>query len=166
MIWAMDRNRVIGSDQDLPWRLPEDTRFFMMTTARKPVIMGRRTLESMPAPLPRRLNIVVTRDTDYRAPTGVVVCHSLESALDAARAHCKEQQLDEIIVAGGSDIYALALPVAQRLYVTTVDAEVEGETFFPAVDWQQWQRCWQRRYDDLPGHAHAFEIAQWERLRG
>lgn len=158
----MDRNRVIGSNQDLPWRLPEDTRFFMMTTARKPVIMGRKTLESMPAPLPRRLNIVVTRERAYQAAKGVVVCQTFEAALEAARNHCAEHLLDEIIVAGGSEIYALALPQAQRLYVTTVAAEVASETRFPALDWQQWQRCWSRLYQDLPGHAYDFEIAQWE----
>lgn len=159
----MDRNRVIGANQDLPWRLPEDTRFFMMTTARKPVIMGRKTLESMPAPLPRRLNIVVTRDRAYQGAKGVVVCQTLEAALEVARGHCAEHLLDEIIIAGGSEIYALALPQAQRLYVTTVDAEVTGETRFPAVNWEHWQRCWSRRYEDLPNHAHDFEIAQWER---
>ena len=159
----MDRNRVIGSDQDLPWRLPEDTRFFMMTTARKPVIMGRKTLESMPAPLPRRLNIVVTRDSGYQAAHGVVVCQSLETALQAAREHCAEHLLDEIIVAGGAEIYALAMPHARRLYVTTIEAEVTGQTRFPVIEWGHWHRCWSRRYQDLPGHEHAFEIAQWER---
>lgn len=163
MIWAMDRNGVIGADQDLPWRLPEDTRFFMMMTARKPVIMGRKTLESMAAPLPRRLNIVVTRDTGYQAPSGVAVCHTFEAALAVAREHCAAMHLSEIMVAGGSEIYALALPVAQRLYVTTVDAEVTGETRFPEMDWQPWQRCWQRCFENLPGHDYSFDIAQWER---
>ncbi len=158
----MARNGVIGNAQGLPWRLPEDLRFFMRTTARKPVIMGRKTFETMKAPLPRRLNIIVTRDASY-AREGISVATSLDAALEIARVYCAAQGLDELIVAGGSEIYRQALPLAQRLYVTTVAAEPSGDTVFPDVDWSAWERCWYREFTALDAHDHDFSIAQWRR---
>lgn len=157
----MARNRVIGSNQGLPWRLPEDMRFFMMTTTGKPVIMGRKTFESMKAPLPRRLNIVVTREAGY-VREGVQVAGSFEAALAFARTYCEEMHCNEIIVAGGSEIYRLALPHAGRLYVTRIAADIEGDTHFPEMDWSGWQQCWKRDYLQLPAHDYDFSIAQWQ----
>ena len=159
----MARNGVIGNNQGLPWRLPEDMRFFMMTTTGKPVIMGRKTFESMKAPLPRRLNIVITRTQSY-ARQGVVVATSLEQALEIAGQYCALHGGDEIMVAGGSEIYRLALPVARRLYVTTIAADVSGDTSFPSVDWSRWRALWCREYLRLPAHDYDFSIAQWEAL--
>jgi dihydrofolate reductase len=130
LIWAMARNRVIGRDNRLPWRLPRDMQFFVATTMGKPVIMGRRTFESMKAPLAGRTNIVVTSDTGYRRE-GVLVAHSLEAALDLAQAQCRADDVEEAMVIGGAEIYRVALPLATRLYVTLIDADVEGDTFFP-----------------------------------
>ena len=159
----MSRNGVIGNGDGLPWHLPEDLRFFMRTTARKPVIMGRKTFETLKAPLPRRLNIVVSRSSKEFAD-GVAVVGSLPAALAQASAFCAEQGLDETIVAGGSEIYRLALPVAQRLYVTTIDADIPGDTKFPDMDWSQWVQCWRRDYLGLSRHEHNFSIAQWRRV--
>jgi dihydrofolate reductase len=162
LIWAMADNGVIGAAGGLPWRLPQDLRFFMMTTSRKAVIMGRKTFESMKAPLPRRRNIVVTRDAGYDR-AGIDVAASFEGAVDIATRYSAEQRLDEIAVAGGSEIYRLALPQADRLYVTRIHAEIDGDTMFPAVPWDAFARCWHRRYDDLPAHDHSFTIEMWER---
>ncbi len=163
MIWAMSRNRVIGQNNRLPWRLPADMQFFMMTTMGKPVIMGRKTFASMKAPLPGRTNIVVTSNSEFTAAEGVVVVNSLDAALTAARAQCVTDGCDELIVAGGHDIYASMLPQAQRLSVTEVQAEVEGDVHFPALSWDDWRIIWHRDYAADERHDHAFTIAQWER---
>ena len=136
LIWAMAENQVIGRANSLPWRLPDDMRHFMDTTMGKPVVMGRKTFVSMKAPLPGRTNIVLTRDTQYQHP-GVKVLHDLDAALDLAESQCLIDGQDEIMVIGGADIYALALPRATRLHVTHVHAQVQGDVFFPEVDWSQ-----------------------------
>ena len=161
LIWAMTRNGVIGAAQGLPWRLPDDMRFFMMTTAAKPVIMGRKTFESMKAPLPRRTNIVVTRDVAYDRE-GIRVAQSLPAALDVARDVCSDTGRDELIVAGGAEIYRQALPQAHRLYVTLIDAEIDGDTFIPDVDWHRFRLIWRHEFGQRPAHDYPFSIAMYE----
>ncbi|XKH59329.1 dihydrofolate reductase [Halomonas sediminis] len=142
MIVAMSKNRVIGVEGKLPWYLPEDLKFFKRITQAKPLVMGRKTFTSIGRALPNRLNIVVTRDTSF-APAGVRVCHDLASALALADQQATIDAAEEIMVMGGGEIYAQALPFAQRLYVTEVDVEVEGDTYFPEIDpvtWQETQR--------------------------
>ncbi|WNK21131.1 dihydrofolate reductase [Halomonas piscis] len=138
MIAAMSRNRVIGVDGGLPWHLPEDLKFFKRMTQAKPLVMGRRTFDSIGRPLPGRRNIVISRDRAF-APAGVEVCHSLAEALALADRYATVEAAEEIMVMGGGDVYAQAMPLAQRLYVTEVDVDVEGDTRFPAVDSAQWQ---------------------------
>ena len=159
----MSRNRIIGQDNRLPWRLPDDMKFFLMTTMGKPVIMGRKTFASMKAPLPGRTNIVITSDAQLAVPAGVRIATSLEAALAIAQAQCAEDDCDEIMVAGGHAIYAGYLPQAQRLYVTEVQAEVDGDVTFPSLDWNDWRIVWHRDYAADDRHEHAFTIAQWER---
>ncbi len=164
LIWAMSENGVIGRDRGLPWRLPKDLKFFMTTTKGKPVIMGRSTFETLKAPLAGRTNIVMTRDPDYRRD-GVVVVKNFAEALKAARARCEADGVDEIIVAGGAEIYRLGLAVATRLYVTRVHAEVEGDTYFPEVDWSRFEA---ERTEDFRAdgqHSHPFSISVYRRLR-
>lgn len=165
LIWAMAENGVIGNNNRLPWRLPNDMQFFMATTMAKPVIMGRKTFESMKAPLPGRTNIVVTRNTDYidRVAAGVQVATSFEAAVTLGQEICQRDRRDELMVAGGYAIYASGLELANRLYVTTVHAEIEGDTEFPAVDWTQWSNTWQREYDADNRHSYRYTIAQWDR---
>lgn len=127
----MSRNRVIGIDNRLPWRLPEDLKYFRALTWGKPIVMGRRTHESIGRPLPGRHNIVVTRNADYRAD-GCTVVDSLESAWKAADA-------DEVMVIGGAELYAQTLAQASRLYLTLVDADFEGDTYFPTYDQDAWR---------------------------
>ena len=137
LIWAMARNRTIGRNNALPWYLPEDLKYFKRVTLGKPVIMGRKTWESIGRPLPGRTNIVITRDVAFQAD-GVRVVHSLEQALALAEKICLLDGGDEAIVMGGAEIYALALPHADRLYLTQVHADVEGDAHFPPLDLTQW----------------------------
>lgn len=125
LVAALARNRVIGADNRLPWHLPEDLRRFKALTLAHPVIMGRRTYASIGRPLPGRANIVVTRDPGYAAP-GCIIVHTLQAALDAGADD------GEIFVIGGAEIYALALPRADRLHLTEIDAEFHGDALFPA----------------------------------
>lgn len=138
MIAAMSRNRVIGVEGQLPWYLPEDLKFFKRMTQARPVVMGRKTFASIGKPLPNRLNIVVTRDVAFEHP-GVRVCHSLPDALALAERHATIEAAEEVVVMGGGEIYAQAMPYAQRLYITEVDAEIQGDAYFPDIDPEQWQ---------------------------
>ena len=133
LIVAVSRNGVIGLDNQLPWHLPEDLKYFKSVTMGKPLIMGRKTFESIGRPLPGRTNIVITRDSGWHAE-GVEVAQTLLQAMTLARLACAQAELNEIMVIGGEQIYRLALPVADRLYLTEVQAEVEGDAFFPAYD--------------------------------
>jgi len=132
LIAAMSRNRVIGKDGQLPWHLPGDLAFFKKMTRGKPIIMGRKTCESLGRPLPGRKNIVLTRDPGFVAD-GFVLVADPEAALAAAT------PAEEVMICGGSSIYALFLPRADRLILTLVDAEVEGDTFFPEFDQTDWR---------------------------
>ncbi|MGR4067359.1 dihydrofolate reductase [Billgrantia sp. C5P2] len=148
MIAAVARNGVIGVDNKLPWHLPEDLKFFKRMTQAKPLIMGRKTFASIGRPLPGRLNIVVTRDKTFHHD-GVRVCHDLESALFLADQQATIDACDEIMVMGGGEIYAQALPHASRIYLTEVDVEVDGDARFPELDPGEWQEV-QR----VPGTPH------------
>ncbi|WP_196159630.1 dihydrofolate reductase [Reinekea sp. G2M2-21] len=138
MIWAMAENRVIGRDNKLPWHLPNDLKYFKRLTTGKPVIMGRKTYDSIGRPLPNRINIVVTRDPSFSA-SGVKVVHDLQSAIDLAEAECLISGADEVIVMGGAEIYRQALPLADRLYITFVHAQVDGDAYFPEFDLSAYQ---------------------------
>ena len=163
MIWAMTRNRVIGRDNDLPWNLPADMKHFMATTRGHPVIMGRRTFESMDGkPLPRRTNIVVTRTPGYAA-AGILVARDLGEAIELARRQCVADGVEEAFITGGAGLYAEGLEVADRLYVTEIDAELEGDTFFPEVDWSRWRLVSREEHPADQRHAYPFSISTYER---
>ena len=132
LIAAMDKNRVIGNkDNALPWRLPADLKHFKNITLGKPIIMGRKTFESIGRPLPERTNIIITRNKKYRAP-GCVVVSSPEDALRVAG------NAKEIMVIGGAEIFAKFYPLAKRMYLTLIDAEFEGNVYFPEWDPAEW----------------------------
>lgn len=131
LITAMDRNRLIGSNNQLPWHLPADFAHFKSVTMGKPVIMGRKTYESIGKPLPGRTNIVLSRDPDIRYE-GVACVSSFEQALLLVA------DVEEVMIIGGSTIYEMLLPRANRLYLTYVDAEFEGDAWFPEFDTDQW----------------------------
>ncbi|OLO03059.1 dihydrofolate reductase [Salinicola socius] len=140
MIAAMSSNRVIGVDNRLPWYLPEDLKRFKSLTLGKPLVMGRKTFESIGRALPGRLNIVITRDPHYQRE-GIRICHSLDEALRLADHQALIDGADEIMVMGGGEIYAQALPVATRLHLTEVDVELEGDAFFPAFTREEWEEA-------------------------
>jgi dihydrofolate reductase len=138
MIVAMGENRVIGAAGEIPWRLPTDFAHFKRTTLGKPLIMGRKTFESIGKPLPGRTNIVVTRRTDY-GPEGVVVARDLPEAVATAQEIAARDGATEIMIGGGGEIYRAAMPLAERLYVTHVAAAPAGDATFPPIDQAEWQ---------------------------
>ncbi|GHA95259.1 dihydrofolate reductase [Modicisalibacter luteus] len=138
MVAAMSRNRVIGVANQLPWYLPEDLKFFKRITLGKPLVMGRKTFESIGRPLPGRLNIVVTRSREFQHE-GVRVCHDLASALILADQQATIDGVEEIAVIGGGEIFHQAMPSASRLYLTEVEVDIAGDAFFPELDTQEWQ---------------------------
>lgn len=138
MIAAVGENGVIGADGTIPWHLPSDFAHFKRTTMGKPLIMGRKTFESIGKPLPGRVNIVVTRQRGYR-PDGVLVFDSLVAALDHAQEIAAADGADEVMIGGGGEIYREAMPLAQRLYVTHVAVSPAGDARFPAIDPKQWE---------------------------
>jgi dihydrofolate reductase len=139
LVAAIGENNVIGRDNQLPWRLPSDLRHFRGVTIHKPVVMGRKTYESIGKPLKDRTNIVVTRDLGLRAP-GTVLATSLDAALFAARDDARRRGVGEIMVIGGSHIFAATMPLASRLEITHVHAAPEGDVFFPPIDPAVWER--------------------------
>jgi dihydrofolate reductase len=147
IIAALARNRVIGKNNQLPWRLPADLKHFKAVTLGKPVIMGRKTFESIGKPLPGRDNIVVTRDPKFHAD-GIAVAHSLDDAL--AQAHAAP----EIMLIGGAQLYMQALPRAQRLYLTLIHADFDGDAHFPDYDPADWRET--AREDHVPDENNPY----------
>jgi dihydrofolate reductase len=133
MIAAHADNRVIGKNNDMPWYLPADLAYFKKITLGKPIIMGRKTYESIGRPLPGRKNIVISRDNSYQAQ-GVEVVGSVDAALALVSG------VEEVMVIGGGAIYQHCLPAAQRLYITHIDAEIDGDTYFPKYDLTEWKK--------------------------
>lgn len=155
LIAAVADNGVIGIDNRLPWHLPADLAHFKRLTMGKPIIMGRKTWESLPGLLPHRTHVIVTRNPDYRAEGGFVV-HSLEEALQ------QFGDVDELMVVGGANLYAQALPLASRIYLTEIHAEPEGDTRFPAFrrsEWEELERV-EGKVDDRNPIPHSFVTLQ------
>lgn len=159
LIAALARNRVIGRDNRLPWRLPADLRFFKQTTMGKPLLMGRRTWESIGRPLPGRRMIVLSRDPGYRAPGGAVA-RSLDEAVELAGV------VPEIMVIGGAMLYRQTLPRAARLYLTRVDADVPGDAWFPEWNERDWRLVWEEAHPADRDHAWPYRFQRWERTGG
>ncbi len=158
MIAAMAHDRVIGKDNQMPWHLPADLAHFKRVTLGKPVLMGRKTFESIGRPLPGRRNLVISRNPGYQAE-GIEVVGSVEAAL----ALLASSAVEELMVIGGGHLYAEMLPSADCLYLTQIDLVVEGDTRFPAFDDGQWQRiaCDSHPADEKNPHPYSFET--WQR---
>ncbi|MEQ1587119.1 MAG: dihydrofolate reductase [Cyclobacteriaceae bacterium] len=161
LIAAVSKNNVIGKNNDLPWHLPDDMKYFMQTTKEHYVIMGRKNYESIPEkfrPLPNRTNIVVTRKKDFHAPNCIVV-NSVEEGLRLAGPN-----QNELFIIGGSEIYKLGLPLANRLYLTEIDAVIEGDTYFPEINKQEWKEISRKHHETDTRHAHAFDFVIYEKI--
>ena len=129
---AMGKNKVIGKNNSLPWTMPADMKRFKELTMNKPIIMGRKTYESIGKPLPKRTNIIITRDENYEAE-GCIVAHSVEEALNVAK------NSEEVMVIGGSQIYKLFFPMANKIYLTIIEHDFEGDAYFPKYDVIEWK---------------------------
>lgn len=158
LVVAAAENGLIGRDNQLPWHLPADLKHFKTITLGKPVIMGRKTFASIGKPLPGRRNLVLTRDARFAAD-GVETVRSLEEALE------RTADAPEVMVIGGAEIFRLALPLAQRIYLTRVHATLEGETFFPALDESEWREIERREHPADEKNAHAMSFLTLERRR-
>jgi dihydrofolate reductase len=163
LIAAMDNNRLIGRDNSLPWRLSADLKRFKALTMGHTLIMGRKTYESIGRPLPGRKTVIITRNEAY-AVDGVDVAHSLDDAVvRAAAAH----EADEAFIAGGAEIYQHALPRADRMHLTLIDASFDGDTFFPAIDDDEWTEVERVRHDDGDQQfEHGYAFVTYDRVRG
>jgi dihydrofolate reductase len=162
LIVAQSQNRVIGRNNKLPWHLPEDLKYFKSVTMGKPVIMGRKTFESIGRPLPGRPNIVITRDTGY-SQAGITVVHGLEEAIGQAEALCHINGREEALVIGGSEIYAQALPLSQRLYLTQVHHEVMGDAYFPAFERDSWQQVGRDDFEASGPNPYSYSFIVYDR---
>ncbi len=158
----MAQNRVIGKDNAIPWRLPADLRRFKALTMGHPIIMGRKTYESIGRTLPGRLNIVITRQSDYRVEDAIVVA-SLPDALKLCRCSSKKAATqadidDECFVIGGEDIFRTALPLCDRLYVTELLRSYEGDVYFPELDRKEWREITREKHTDESGLEYHFVV--------
>ena len=156
VIAALAKNRVIGIENRLPWRLPEDLAHFKALTLGHPILMGRKTFESLGRPLPGRTNVVITRNRDYR-PDGCVVADSIPAAL----ALCADA--DEIFFIGGAELYAQAIPLADRLYLTEVDIEAAGDAWFPDYDRRAFREVSRESHTGGKGDVLGFDFVVYER---
>lgn len=162
LIAALTKNQVIGKNNDLPWHLPDDMKYFMQTTRGHHVIMGRKNYQSIPEkfrPLPNRTNIVVTRQQGFSAP-GCIVVHSIEQGLEVAR----NNNETEVFIIGGSEIYRAGFAYAEKLYLTEIDTTLEGDTYFPSFNKQQWRELSRRHHPADDRHAHAFDFVVYGRI--
>ena len=158
LVVAAADNNAIGKDNQLLWHLPNDLKFFKNTTWGMPVIMGRKTFESVNKPLPGRFNIVITRQKDWKAE-GVIVATDLNDAINKA----KETNSKEFFVIGGGEIYKQAIEIADRIYITRVHAKLEGDTFFPVIDENKWKLVSHQDFSADDKHKYAYSFQTWKK---
>lgn len=163
LIWAMDKNRTIGAKNTLPWRLPADLKRFRRLTSGHVLLMGRKTYESLPAPLVNRTHIIVTTDEDYRPAHGCLVASSLPTALTVADTLSQRLGCHEVFVIGGASLYAQTLPLAARLYLTMIHAEFPGDTQFPEFDWAAWREVEHTTYSADADNPYSYSFVTLEK---
>ena len=158
MIAAMAQNRVIGKDNKMPWHLSADLKFFKRVTLGKPVIMGRKTFQSIGKPLSGRKNIVISRDSNFTAP-GIEVVHDTESALRCAL------DVDEVMIIGGANIYQQFMSVVDELYLTHIDIDVQGDAYFPDyTQVGQWEVIWQQTHKKADGEPYDYQFVHMAKV--
>ncbi|MCB0494289.1 MAG: dihydrofolate reductase [Cyclobacteriaceae bacterium] len=163
LIAAVAQNRVIGKENDLPWRLPDDMKYFMQTTSEHHVLMGRKNYDSLPdkfKPLPNRTNIVVTRQNNFEA-AGCTIVSSIEKGIEIASQNNEE----ELFVIGGAQIYKQSLERADYLYLTEINAEIEGDTYFPEIDPSEWTEISRKPHDIDERHRYSFDFVIYKRKK-
>ncbi|MBX2883974.1 MAG: dihydrofolate reductase [Granulosicoccus sp.] len=160
MMMAMDKNRLIGQAGGLPWHIPGELAYFKKTTWGKPIIMGRKTYESIGKPLAGRSNIVVTANRSWQAD-GVIICHDLDSAIAQAIdiASSESNPANELVIIGGAGICKLAMPLTQRLYLTTIDRAFEGDTWLDSFHWDEWQKVSEEVQDET--NTGGLPVTYW-----
>lgn len=163
MIAAHSENRVIGKNNDLPWSLPDDMKYFMQTTKGHHTIMGRKNYDSIPdkfKPLPNRTNIVITHQLSFKAP-GCLVVNTLERGLEIA----KQNGEPETFIIGGAEIYKLGLPYADKLYLTEIHAIIEGDAYFPEIDPHEWKETSRQKHPSDTRHVYSFDFVVYEKIK-
>ena len=160
LVAAIGANNVIGREGQLPWRLKSDLAHFRKVTIDRPVVMGRKTFQSIGRALDRRTNIVITRDADFSAP-GVLTAASFPAALELARKDAAARGADEIMIIGGSDVFAASLPLADRLEITHVHAAPEGDVTFPPIDPAVWREVSRTEHPAGPADDAGFAVATY-----
>lgn len=160
MIVAVAENGVIGKNNDLPWHLPDDLKFFKNTTKGHVILMGRKCFESFGRPLPHRTNIIITRNKEY-SQEGTLVVHSLDEAFKVAR----EKEEEEVFVCGGEEIYRQSMDQADKLYLTRIHADVDGDVYFPDFDQEQWQLISEEYHPADEKHVYDFTFKTYTRKR-
>jgi dihydrofolate reductase len=163
LVAAVAENGVIGRGNSLPWRIKSDLKHFRALTLGKPVVMGRKTYHSIGKPLAGRTTIVVSRDHDFAAP-GVLVAPSLDSALAAARGDAMRRGTNTIVIAGGGEIYAQAMPFAARLAITKVHKQIDGDAHFPLIDPKIWRETAREEHAPAEGDEAPFAFVNYERI--
>lgn len=157
IITAMDNNRLIGKNNALPWHLPEDLAFFKKTTLGKPIIMGRKTFQSIGRPLPGRTNIIISRNKNYQVE-GCIVLDSIEAVLD----YCKDDE--EIMLIGGASLYEQWLPYAHQIYITLINAEFEGDAWFPDYQPELWRTVWHETHQSQKAPQLEYQFKKLQKI--
>lgn len=165
LIVAASENGVIGRNNALPWHLPQDLRYFKRITMGKPIVMGRKTFESIGRPLPGRTNIVISRNPGF-SPVGVERVGSLDEALALAETVARADGVAETLVIGGAEVYALAMSRADRIYLTQVHASVVGDAMLPRIDWLQWREVCRERHPAGEGNPYDYSFVVYDRVGG
>ena len=160
LIAAAAENNVIGRNNDLPWKLPDDMKFFVKTTKGHHILMGRKNLESFGKLLPNRTNIILTRDENFEFE-GAEIFNELDAAINLAKSNGE----DELMVIGGGEIYKQCLPFADKIYLTRIHAEIEGDVFFPELDEKYWELKSSLAHEKDEKHKYAFTFKEYERIR-
>lgn len=159
-IVAASRNWVIGKDNEIPWYIPNDLRYFRRMTLGHHIILGRKNYESIGKPLPKRTNLIITRDTTYEAP-GCHVLHTIDEAIDFAR---KDKE-EELIICGGGQIYKQTMHLVDKIYFTEIEAVVEGDVFFPEIDTKKWKLVSIERNQSDDRHEYGYNFMVYERIK-
>lgn len=163
IIVAQSQNRVIGRANGLPWHLPKDLQYFKRVTLGKPIIMGRKTFESIGRALPGRVNIVVSRNRQYTAP-GVVHALTLEAAIEVAQGVCAQSSVAEVMIIGGAQIYSQALEMADVLYVTSVQADIEGDAHFPEINHSLYRQTYKEDHGADEQNPYPYSFITYQKI--